>query len=85
MKKGFEVAVCVKIPLDEYGERDIDAAVFETRDFAKKEDAMRYAKSRLADDCFGSVRVTPFELQPYEAGSLGLFREYVGDSDHVEA
>lgn len=83
MTQHYEVEICVKIPTDELGEADIDRAVYEVKDFAERADAIAYARSRLKDDCFGAVQVTPFETRRYEDGLPGLYRDY-GDSECVE-
>lgn len=56
------------------------------RDFPSRTKARRFAKRLIYErkDWFGSVRLTPFEMQPFEPGYPGLTREYVGESEFIE-
>lgn len=84
MDKGFEVEWCYELPSDGHGGCDIDNAKYACKDFPNRGLAMAFARRMLPKDCFGSVRVTEFELVPYEPGLPGKCREYVRDSEHVE-
>jgi len=80
----FEVEWCYELPQLEDGSADIDAAKYASRDFQSHTAALRYARKMLPKDCWGSVRVTEFEMVPYEPGYPGQFREYVGEVETVE-
>jgi hypothetical protein len=83
--KGYEVEWCKSVPVDpESGDADLDRADMHIADFADIRAARKFAKSKLKEDWFGSVRVTPFELVPFEPGYPGLTREYTGESEYVE-
>jgi hypothetical protein len=83
--KGYEVEWCKGVPVDEEsGDADLDAADMRIKDFADLEAARRFARKKLPEDWFGSVRITPFELQPYEPGYPGLCKEYVGNPEYIE-
>jgi hypothetical protein len=85
LMKGYEVEWCAGCPVDpESGDTDLDAADMRIKDFADLKAARRFAKKKLAEDFFGSVRITPFELQPYEPGYPGLTREYIGEPEYIE-
>lgn len=87
LMKGWEVEWCAGCPVDkETGDTDLDAADMRAKDFPldQKDKALAFAKERLKEDFFGSVRVTEFYLEPFEPGYPGLTREYVGESEYVE-
>jgi hypothetical protein len=85
LMKGWEVEWCKNVPVDkESGDADIDRADMHCRDFATKEQAMAFAKKKLPEDWFGSVRVTEFALEPFEPGYPGLTKEYVGQTEYIE-
>jgi hypothetical protein len=62
---------------------DPDAATYKSADFATKQEAIAFAKSVLPKDCFGSVRVTEFEMQEIMPSIPAWDREYVADSVEV--
>lgn len=83
--RGYEVEWCAGCPVDEEsGDTDLDRADMRCKDFADLKAARRFAKKKVGDDFFGSVRITPFEYQPYEPGYPGLCKEYTGESEYVE-
>ena len=84
LAKGFEVEWCAGVPKDEDGENDLDSADYRIRDFATIEAARVHAKKVFPKDWFGSVRITPFEMVPYEEGRPAKFKEYSGESEHYE-
>ena len=87
LHEGYEVEWCAGCPVDaESGDTDLDAADMRIKDFPKSqlEQARAFARRKLEEDFFGSVRITPFELQPYEPGYPGLTKEYVGDPEYIE-
>lgn len=59
---GFEVEWCSSIPVDEYGDNNLDAAVYHSVYFKTEDEALTYAKSIYPKDQFGSVQITPFEI-----------------------
>lgn len=81
---GFEVEWCSKLPLFADGSCDIDHATYLTQDFATEPEAIAYAREVLPKDCFGVVRVTPFEMQEIEPGIRAYRREFTADSEHIE-
>ena len=83
LKRGFEVEWCAGCPVRD-GETIMDAADWRFKDFADKPAAMAFAAKVLPKDFFGSVRVTEFEMQPYEPGYPGLCREHIGDPEYVD-
>jgi hypothetical protein len=84
MKSGWEVEWCSELPLTPEGETDHDSATFRIKDFADHEAAIRFAKQILSKDQYGSVRVTRFHQEPYRDGYPGSFREYDGESEHID-
>lgn len=84
MMSGFEVEWCENVPTFPDGSSDIDAIDWLRRDFSKQDEAVAFAKDRLPFDGFGSVRVTPFEMEEIEPGACAYHREYTGDSEHIE-
>ncbi len=84
LSEGWEVEYCYDLPKDSEGYSDIDAAKYASLDFKTKDEAMQHAKIVLPLDQFGSVRVTQFHSEQYEPGVRAYFREYDGDSIHVE-
>lgn len=73
---GFEVEWCKDVPkIPGTNDSDMDRADWRTQDFAK---------DRLPHDYFGSVRVTPFEMEEYEPGCGAYHKVYTADSTHVE-
>ena len=85
LMKGYEVEWCKGVPVDpESGDADLDAADMHIRDFLTLEQARKFAKEKLSEDWFGSVRITPFELVPFEPGYPGLTREYTGESEYID-
>lgn len=80
----FEVETCVSIPLNEFGDSDLDRAVNRRYIVATKDAALEMAKRLLPKDAFGSVVVTPIEfVDPYGDGMPSTFAwEPVGDSLH---
>lgn len=81
--KGWEVEWCAGCPVVD-GDTDLDNADMRFADFSNKADAMKFAEKMLEVDFFGSVRVTQFEMVPFEPGYPGLTREYVGEPDYVD-
>lgn len=83
IKKGWEVEWCAGCPVRD-GETILDEADMRIADFSKKNDALKFARRMLTKDFFGSVRVTQFEMQPYEPGYPGLTREYISEAEYVD-
>lgn len=82
--KGYEVEWCVDVPTDkESDDADLDNADLRIKDFAKLDDARKFAKAKLPDDWFGQVSITPFEMVPFEPGYPGLTREYTGEPEYI--
>ena len=81
--KGYEVEWCAGCPVVD-GDTDLDRADMRIEDFTDLKAARRFARKKLEDDFFGSVRITPFEYQPYEPGYPGLTREYTGEPEYIE-
>lgn len=84
LMRGWEVEWCAGCPVVD-GETMLDDADMRFADFSNKEDAIAFAKKVLERDFFGSVRVTEFEMQPYEPGYPGLCREYIADPEYIDA
>lgn len=82
--KGWEVEWCASVPRNESGDLEIDLADYRTEDCRDKESAVRLAQSKLPEDFFGSVRVTPFELVPLFPGARVTTREYTAEAEHIE-
>jgi len=85
LQNGFEVEWCSSIPVnEETGERELDEAVYEYRDFETVDSARTYALEVLPKDCFGSVRVTRFEMALVEPGYKAMTREYIGEPEYID-
>jgi hypothetical protein len=84
IKSGWEVEWCAGVPKFADGSCDMDNADFRISDFATHGEAVAFAKQMLPKDAFGSVRVTPFELQEIEPGVRAYHREFTADSEHIE-
>lgn len=83
MRKGFEVEWCAGCPVRD-GETDLDNADMRIAEFEDIKAARRFAKKKLPQDFFGSVRITQFELQPFEPGYPGLTKEYIGEPEYID-
>lgn len=82
---GFEVEWCCDLPGDGAGGCLPDEAAYKHRDFGTRSAALSYAKKVLPKDCFGSVRVTEFEMVPLSDDvDWVLTREYVDESIFVD-
>lgn len=84
IKSGWEVEWCANLPRNEFGDADIDNADFRTRDFSEQAKALDFAREMLSKDAFGSVRVTPFEMEEYEPGCGAYHKVFTADSEHIE-
>jgi hypothetical protein len=85
LMNGYEVEWCAGVPVDEEsGDADLDRADMRIEDFADIKAARRFAKKKLKEDWFGSVRITPFALEPFEPGYPGLTKEYTGEPEYIE-
>lgn len=90
LDRGWEVEWCSHIPRvkDDDGndteDSDLDNCTLHVRDFMTVEAARAYAKQIFPKDQFGSVRICRFEMLPYEPGSRGKYREYVGEVENYE-
>jgi hypothetical protein len=82
LERGFEVEWCSKLPVDEFGSSDFDRATMNCVDFATIEDARVFAKEIYPKDMIGEVRITEFEMVPYEPGLPGTYAEYIGESEY---
>ena len=83
MDKGYEIEWCVKLPIDESGEADHDAAVYESADRGDLQSARQLAKEKLPLDPYGTVQIRQFEMRP-DSDIPGLFlREYISDMIEV--
>jgi hypothetical protein len=82
---GWEVEWCSHIPLDENGDGLLDQAERHFRDFVEKSDAEAFAKEVYPLDAFGSVRITPFTIEPLADDIPHVAtREYTADSEFYE-
>jgi hypothetical protein len=82
---GFEVEWCRDLPGDGAGGCLPDEATYVRRAFGTLPEATTYAKKVLSKDCFGSVRVTEFEMVPLSDDiDWVLTREYVSDSTFID-
>lgn len=86
LMKGWEVEWCSDVPVID-GDAQLDDAKMHFKDFPldKKAEAVAFAKEKVKDDWFGSVRITEFEMVPYEPGYPGLCREHVGQPEYIES
>ncbi len=84
LTSGFEVEWAENIPTLPDGSIDIDRVQYLRRDFTDHDAALAFAEEALKRDGFGSVRVTPFDFEPYFPGCRTGHREYTADSEHVE-
>jgi len=86
-ERAFEVEWCSEIPIDPVTQdRNLDAAVYHVKICRTAEEALAFAKTVYPQDQFGSVAITPVELQdPYGRDIRRTFAwEYVGDSIHYD-
>ena len=82
---GWEVEWCESIPLDENGDALMDELPMQCRNFLDKESAIKFAKKIYPKDAFGSVRITPFTIEPLsDTWPYGRHMEYTADSEHYE-
>ena len=84
---GWEVEWCSHLPPmpGVPDEADMDNAVYETRDFDTREEALAFAREVYPRDKFGSVRITPFEMQRLsEEWPYGITREHMSESEFYE-
>lgn len=86
----WHVDWCADLPWDPETEScDIDRADYRTEVYWSQAAAEKRAKAVLPKDAFGSVKVTPVELQAYDAADairyphVG-FWEPIGDSEYFE-
>lgn len=90
LDRGWEVEWCSHIPRvkDDEGndteEADLDGASIHACDFLTLTVARAFAKKVFPEDQFGCVRITQFEMLPYEPGSRAKYREYIGPSEDYE-
>lgn len=90
LEAGWEVEWCANVPKvkDDDGndteESDLDAADIRIRDFATLEAARTFARQVFPKDWFGSVRITRFHMELYEAGYTAKFKEYDGEPEYYE-
>lgn len=74
----WEVEWAVSVEREDDGSMLPDTAQYVIKDYATRDAAVKYAKTVVARDVFGSVRVTPFHIDE-------LFeREYDGDAEYIE-
>lgn len=59
--RAFEVEWCYELPLDEFGDANLDCAKQAVRYVPTHEEALAVAKKVFPKDQFGSVRITPVE------------------------
>jgi hypothetical protein len=83
---GWEVEWCADVPrIEGTDDLDIDQADYRFADFKAKEEAMAFAKEIFPRDFFGSVRITPFRIEPLsDEWPYGATREYTADCDYYE-
>jgi hypothetical protein len=56
---------CVNLPIDEFGDSDVDAAEYDSDDFATETQALAKARRVFPLDAFGSVRYWPATFTRY--------------------
>lgn len=83
--KGFEVEWCANVPQTEFGDCDLDRADYRRRDFTTHDEAERYARAIVGSDYFGAVQITEFVYEPLCRGSQQLTKEYIGESEFIDA
>ena len=82
---GWEVEWCSHLPVNEFGDADIDRAKYHRRYFQKRDAAFTFARQVLSKDVFGSVIVTPFAMEPLcNTWPYGKTIEYTADAEYVE-
>ncbi len=96
----YEVEWTSEVPLDEYGDRDIDRAVNKYRRFPSKSLAMAFARKISGDSFWGCAylralrEVSRAEIEPDEDGCCdvetfwierGKLLGYIGQTEEVEA
>ena len=82
----WEVEWCSHIPLNEFGDGDLDRCVMHVKSYKWEQRAREYAKRVFPQDAFGSVRITPMEFVAYAPGdplTVG-FWEATGESTFEE-
>jgi hypothetical protein len=84
LERGFEVEWLTDVPLNEFGDADIDRGKTNTVDFASIEDALGHARKVMPLDFYGAPIITEFEMVPYVAGKPGTYREYIGQAQGVD-
>lgn len=82
---GWEVEWCSELPIDEFGDTDMDRAVMCFRDFQTLEAARKFAKRILPKDQFGVVTINEFQMIPFEPGYPPTDRDYIGRAEHIES
>lgn len=85
----FEVEWCSEIPVDEYGDSDMDAAKYHTRKFETIEQARAYAKEVFPKDAFRVVSITPVEFVAYDDDDAIAyphvgFWQHSGEPEHYD-
>lgn len=84
-QKGFEVQWCSDLASDGAGGCEPDRATYVQRDFDTIGQATAYAKEVYPRDCFGSVRIAPFEMVPVSGDYPNvLTREYTAEPSFVD-
>ncbi len=77
MEAGYTVEWVADVPLDQFGEADIDRADLRYEDFATLDEAKARAKQVLILDWFGEVKIRDFSFVRYDDGGYPVFsREY---------
>lgn len=84
--EAFEVEWCDNLPVNEFGDAEMDKATYKRRYFHSKQIAEKFARIVFQHDKFGAVQITPVRLEdPLSdteyAGIRSKFRwEPTGDS-----
>lgn len=85
----FEVEWCSEIPVDEYGDSDMDRAKYHTRKFEDVDLARAYAREVFPKDAFGVVSITPVEFVAYDDDDAEAyphvgFWQHSGEPEHYD-
>lgn len=85
----FQVEWCTEIPVNEFGDGDLDAARYRRRLLETLEAARAFAKEVLPNDAFGSIPILPVEFVPYDERHAGAhphvgFWEAIAEPEFVD-